>query len=174
VTDALLDLLAQIPAITPTMLLVWVGLALAVAAVLVVLLAPPRYVRQKTLFSPAERAFLRALEGAVGANDRIYAKVRMGDVVTPGGKTASRRWWCAFTKVSSKHLDYVLVDRRTGAIKLAIELDDKSHRQKQRRVRDAFVNRVCAQAGVPLLRVSVAGRYDREELRARLAQAQVR
>lgn len=168
------DLLAQIPAITPTTTLALVGLALAVAAVLLFLHAPPRYVRQKTLFSPAELAFLRALEGAVGANNRIFAKVRLGDVVTPGGKTASRRWWCAFTKVSSKHLDYVLVDRRTGAIKLAIELDDKSHRQKQRRVRDAFVNRVCAQAGVPLLRLPAAGRYEREELRARLDQAQVR
>jgi hypothetical protein len=175
VTDAMPDLLGQIPAITPTTTLALVGLALAVAAVLLFLLAPPRYVRQMTLFSPAERAFLRALEGAVGANDRIFAKVRlMADVVTPGGKTASRRWWRAFTKVSSKHLDYVLVDRRTGAIRLAIELDDKSHRQKQRRMRDAFVNRVCAQAGVPLLRVPAAGRYEREELRARLAQAQVR
>ena len=69
------DLLAQIPAITPTPTLALVGLALAVAAVLLFLLAPPRYVRQKTLFSPAELAFLRALEGAVGANDRIFAKV---------------------------------------------------------------------------------------------------
>jgi hypothetical protein len=173
VADAMHDLLAQIPAITPTTILALVGLALAVAASLF-LLAPPRYVRQKTLLSPAELAFLRALEGAAGANDRIFAKVRMVDVVTPGGKTATRRWWRAFTKVSSKHLDYVLVDRQTSAIRLAIELDDKSHRQKQRRVRDAFVNRVCAQAGVPLLRVPAAGRYDREELRARLAQIQSR
>ena len=164
------DLLVQIPAVTPTTILALVGLALTVAAVLVFLLAPPRYVRQKTLFSPAELAFLRALEGAAGANTRIFAKVRLVDVVTPGGKTATRRWWRAFTKVSSKHLDYVLVDRQTSAIRLAIELDDKSHRQKRRRVRDAFVNRVCAQAGVPLLRVPAAGRYDREELRARLAQ----
>jgi hypothetical protein len=98
----------------------------------------------------------------------------MTDVVTPGGKTASRRWWRAFTKVSSKHLDYVLVDHKTSVIRLAIELDDKSHRQKRRKAPDGFVNRVCAQAGVPLLRVSATGRYDREELRARLAKAQVR
>ena len=48
-------------------ILTGVGLVLAVAAVLLVLLAPPRYVRQKTLFSQSEMAFLRALEGAVGA-----------------------------------------------------------------------------------------------------------
>ena len=95
------------------------------------------------------------------------------DVVTPSGKTGTRRWWRAFTKVSSKHLDYVLVDRQTGTIKLAIELDDKSHRQNKRKVRDAFVNRACAQAGVTLLRIPAAGRYDRDELRAQLAQTQV-
>jgi len=154
-------------------ILTGVGLVLAVAAALLVLLAPPRYVRQKTLFSQAEMTFLRALEGAAGANDRIYAKVRFADVVTPSGKTGTRRWWRAFTKVSSKHLDYVLVDRQTGTIKLAIELDDKSHRQNKRKVRDAFVNRACAQAGVTLLRIPAAGRYDRDELRAQLSQAQV-
>jgi hypothetical protein len=154
-------------------ILTGVGLALAVAAVLLVLVPPPRYVRQKTLFSQSEMAFLRALEGVVGVEDRIYAKVRMCDVVTPNGMTGTRRWWRAFTKVSSKHLDYVLVDRQTGTIKLAIELDDKSHHQDRRKVRDAFVNRACAQAGVTLLRIPAAGRYDRDELRAQLAQTQV-
>ena len=166
------DLFVQIPQLTPTTILVLVGLVLAVAAVILILLAPARYVRQKPLFSQAELVFLRALEGAAGADVRVYAKVRMADVVTSAGKTATRRWWRAFTKVSSKHLDFVLVERQTGAIKLAIELDDKRHRHMKRKARDAFVNRACAQAGIPLLCVPAAGRYEREALRARLAQIQ--
>ena len=89
-------------------ILTGVGLVLAAAAVLLVLLAPPRYVRQKTLFSQGEMTFLRALEGAVGANDRIYAKVRMGDVVTPSGKTGTRRWWRAFTKASAHETENIV------------------------------------------------------------------
>jgi hypothetical protein len=168
------DAVALVQRLSATAWLVTAGLALAIVASVFLLLGSPRYKRRDTLFSKAELTCFRALERAVGEEYRIFAKVRLADVLTPEGRTRSRRWWRAFTKVSSKHLDYVLVDPQTSQIRLAVELDDRSHEKKRRKARDAFVNRVCAQAGVPLLRVPAAGRYGREELRARLAQAQVR
>ena len=38
---------------------------------------------QETLFSPAERAFLGVLDLAVGDQARVFAKVRVADVLTP-------------------------------------------------------------------------------------------
>lgn len=138
---------------------------LALAALL---LGPRRYVRQPALFSAAERACLDALERAVDGRWRISGKVRLADVITPSGKSGGRGWWRAFTKVSSKHLDFVLTDWDSGAIALGIELDDRSHAEKRRRARDRFVDRALAQAGVPLLRVRAQRRYDAAALRQSL------
>ena len=162
------DAVALVQSLSATAWLGAAGLVLALVAGALLLLGPPRYQRQDTLFSKAELAFFRALERAVGEEYRIFAKVRLADVLTPEGRTRSRRWWRAFTKVSSKHLDYVLVDPQTSQIRLAVELDDRSHQKKARQVRDAFVTRVCAQAGVPLVRVPVQERYSRADLRTRL------
>jgi hypothetical protein len=164
----MLDAIALVQSVGATAWLVAAGVVLALVAGALLLLGPPRYKRQDTLFSKAELAFFRALERAVGEEYRIFAKVRLADVLTPQGRTQSRRWWRAFTKVSSKHLDYVLVDPHTSQIRLAVELDDRSHQKKARKVRDAFVTRVCAQAGVPLVRVPVQERYSRADIRARL------
>jgi membrane protein implicated in regulation of membrane protease activity len=68
-------LLALILPIAPTTILAWIGLVLAVAAVLVVFLVPTRNVRQKTLFSPAELAFLRVLAAARYAREELRARL---------------------------------------------------------------------------------------------------
>jgi hypothetical protein len=162
------DAVALVQSLSATAWLVTAGLALAIVASALLLLGSPRYKRQETLFSKAELAFFRALERAVGEEYRIFAKVRLADVLTPVGRTQSRRWWRAFTKVSSKHLDYVLVDPQTSQIRLAVELDDRSHEKASRKARDAFVNQICAQAGIRLVRVPLQERYNRGDLRERL------
>lgn len=144
-------------------------LAVALAAVLL-LNRGARYVPQKSLFSQGEMAFFRALEKAAPASVRIFAKVRVADIVTPAAKPESRRWWAAFRPVAAKHIDYVLVDRDSGAIRAAVELDDATHGEKKRVARDKFLNRTFNQAGVPLLRVPAQARYDVEALRSTLAQ----
>ncbi len=67
--------------------------------------------------------------------------------------------------ISGKHVDFVLADARTTAILLVIELDDRTHQQRDRRERDEFVDGVLGSAGVPLLRVKAAGSYDVGEVR---------
>lgn len=111
------------------------------------------YRAQHGLFTRAEWAFFKTLQEAVGEQYLIMAKVRIADVLSVQGiKLSSSRWWKAFTKISSKHVDYVLCDRRSGAILCAIELDDRSHSRRDRRQRDRFVNRAFEQARLPLLR----------------------
>ena len=156
----------------------WVGLAVLVLAAVgtAVVTARPRYQRQAALYSPAERRFLAALGRAVaGQPVAIYGKVRVADLLTPA-KTAYRRaWWKAFTRISSKHIDFVLVHPETSAVLVAIELDDRSHDRAERRTRDQFLDRAFREAGLPLIRIKAQHGYNtdtlREEIRCGLATA---
>lgn len=56
-------------------------------------------------------------------------------------------------KIQRKHVDFVLCDKRNLEAACAVELDDRSHQQQDRRERDQFVDGVFAAAGIPMLRV---------------------
>ncbi len=128
------------------------------------------YGRIPDLFTPAERHFLNTLDQATPENLRVFGKVRIADVlrVTTSNR---KRFWRYFTQISSKHLDYVLVDRTSMRIVCAIELDDRSHDRRDRGVRDTFVNEACTTAGLPLIRVPAARHYDANVIRQRICHA---
>jgi hypothetical protein len=67
-----------------------------------------------------------------------------------------------------KHIDFVLSDRDTLQVHCLVELDDGSHQSADRRRRDAFVDRACAAAGVPLLRFPAKAGYSVQSVRAAL------
>jgi hypothetical protein len=71
-------------------------------------------------------------------------------------------------RLAQKHVDFVLFNPVTGTILAVLELDDKTHDQPERQKRDQFLNRVLAQAHIPLIRIRAARRYDAQELRLRL------
>ena len=48
-----------------------------------------------------------------------------------------------FNKIASKSIDFVLVDKKCR-IKLCIELDDNTHKKKNRIERDNFINELAA------------------------------
>lgn len=163
------DLFGQIPT---TVLYVLFG-GVVVSAIVLVLgvranTGRLRYAPQTALFSPAERYFLEVLEASLGEDFRIYAKVRIADLLKPAERSGGKRWWRAFTKISSKHVDYVIVDRSQLQVLAAVELDDRSHERKERRLRDTFVNDAFAQAGIRLVRVPVRRNYNINKLRTQV------
>ena len=92
----------------------------------------------------------------------------MADIITCTDANWARGYGA---KISSKHIDFVLYDRGTFEIKLAIELDDSSHQKSDRQKRDQFVNESFRAAQVPLLRVPTSSRYDVNELRHEIEKA---
>ena len=126
------------------------------------------YFRREFLLSKGEAAFFHALRKAAPAGLMAAPKVRLADVI--GCDAAA--WRAGFGgRVAQKHVAFVLVDAATTAIVLVIELDDRTHRQRDRRKRDDFVDRALASAGVPILHEPAAASYDWAKLRARLAGA---
>lgn len=66
--------------------------------------------------------------------------------------------------ISELSFDFVLFDKSFEPL-LAIELDGTSHNDKKRQERDAFVEEICRQAQLPLLRWKRADAYDPIELK---------
>lgn len=128
------------------------------------------YRARRALLSRGELAFYRVLRAAVGSSVGIAVKVRLADVIWCPPRLFHR---AAGARVSQKHLDFVLYDLRSTAVVLSVELDDRSHDRKERRIRDIFVDKVLARCGIPLLRVRAAPVYSERDLRARL-QASLR
>mgnify|MGYP000417874654 CR=1 FL=1 len=121
------------------------------------------YRAQETLLTNAELKFYHILKQAAPDNTLIMMKVRMGDIITCDDTEWQKGWG---PRISAKHIDFVLIDKDTTAIKLAIELDDSTHRTNQDRIaRDKFVNKAFEVAGVPLLRIKTQKWYDIDKLK---------
>ena len=152
-------------------------IALGMIALLLILLLVLRfrkarypYERRGPLFSPAELHFFMTLERVVDNRARIYAKVRLADLVAVREGTSRRRFWQAFNAVACKHVDYVLCDREAHQVLCVIELDDRSHEHGDRKARDDFVDAVMHSAGIPIFHFPARTWYKAAEVRERLRE----
>jgi len=126
------------------------------------------YEKEDGLMTPAELLFFRSLEAAVAGNFRLFAKVRLADIVRVKRGTDRSAWQSAFNAIQSKHIDFLAVDPKDMTIQFAIELDDKSHHKQSRLTRDEFVDKVLTAAGVPIFRFPAKNRYLEQEMRSQL------
>ena len=116
-------------------------LAIVIVIVIVIVKLSPKKGAQQTeypyrkldvLFSPAERSFLGVLDQAVGENAQIFGKVRVADVIAPKKGISPSDWQKAFNKISGKHFDFLLCNKKDLSVLCAIELNDSSHNSKKR------------------------------------------
>jgi hypothetical protein len=126
------------------------------------------YKSREILFTPAELNFLNALEQSLNKNYRIYGKVRLCDIIEPKKKLDGKSFQRAFNRISSKHVDFVICNARSLAIEMAIELDDSTHEQKDRRSRDEFLDAALGAAHVPIARFPVKRSYSLKGLQDKL------
>lgn len=127
---------------------------------------PPPYQKREHLCTYTERVFYEALCKGIGSEYQIFVKVRMGDIIylkkdTKNEKIFNNQIWC-------KHVDFLLCNKWTLEPLLVIELDDKGHRQFDRKDVDEFKNKAFAQANLPLLRMNVQKTYPHRELREQI------
>jgi hypothetical protein len=111
------------------------------------------YQRRKYLLTKTEvGSYYRLLPTVQSKGYELMAQVRIADVISVRG-SKSKKWWNAFKQISSKHVDFVVVNPMSNfEIICAIEIDDASHDKRSRRARDNFINKAFKSAGVPLLR----------------------
>lgn len=121
--------------------------------------------RAATFLSPAERSFLGALEQSVYGRARIFAKVRLADVVSVRSGLSRSQRASAFNRISRKHVDFVVCSLDDASVKAVVELDDKSHAARDRKERDDFVDRALGAAGITCFHVPAASGYSMHQLR---------
>ncbi|MDO6562706.1 DUF2726 domain-containing protein [Amphritea sp. 1_MG-2023] len=123
------------------------------------------------LFTPAERSFYAVLLKAIDSDQhQVLGKVRVADVLEPQPSRNRSQWHKAFNAISAKHFDFVIckIDDLTPVA--AIELDDNSHKQKNRKKRDELLMKICQQSAFPLLRIPAQYAYKTDVLKMMLAK----
>ncbi len=109
----------------------------------------------KPFLTNRERQFFYQARTFIPDGDIFMAQVRLVDLVDVNKKYCVKgnlRLWL-FRKISQWHCDFVWLDPQL-TIKAVVELDDASHRRKDRVRRDKTFNQVMAQAGIRVLRVN--------------------
>ena len=148
---------------TPETLLLVLGTGALALFALARLVTPPRSAgasyRRKAVLSPWERKALGALSAQLRPGMHLCPQVRLADMLSIEASDRSRHFR-ALNRVACKSVDFVVADVATGNPLLVIELDDKSHRRMDRQARDAFVNEVLREAGIPVIRFKPSQRLD--------------
>ena len=110
--------------------------------------------RRKYLLTKNEWLFYKRLKPLA---DRyglgITAKIRLADLIEVDTEQ-TREFGRFFSRISSKHIDFGLVNPENMEVKFLIELDDSSHNRPDRMERDDFINKVCKKTGYVLIRTT--------------------
>jgi len=123
------------------------------------------YQPAKALFTAAERSFLGVLDQAVGAEYRVFGKVRVADLasVKSGLGRSARRG--ALNPIAAKHIDFVVCRASDLSVVCAVELNDRSHASPRTQARDELLAKVCQTIGLPLFTVPAKQAYTVQEVR---------
>lgn len=121
------------------------------------------YDKCESVVTDTEKIFLFILLSIIKEDYYVLAKVRLADVVKvrPGTKEYIKH----FSKIQSKHLDFVVVDINSFEPLLAIELDDPSHLRDTAKERDAIKDEILHAANIPILRIKTERKYNINKIR---------
>lgn len=107
------------------------------------------------------------LEIANELNYTLFAQVPLYTIVNTQDNLDSSTKTSYFNKISSKSIDFVLVDEKCRIL-LCIELDGSSHKLKNRIERDRFINKLFNDLNISLLRYPVYNTYYKDTLKKRI------
>lgn len=111
------------------------------------------YTPSTSLFTSAERSFLRLLDEVVGDNGRVFSKVRVADVVVPGAGMTREDRNEAERKLDHSRFDFLLCNNEDLSVICAIPFGEGVLHRTGRSHAGNFLREVCHAAGVPLIHV---------------------
>lgn len=108
------------------------------------------YTAKDQLMTSTESEFFVRLDNAVSERYYVFPQVHLSALLDH--RVKGQDWRFAFRHINGKSVDFVLCDRNNLRPTYAIELDDITHEQTDRRKRDREVERVFEEANIPLVR----------------------
>lgn len=118
------------------------------------------YTLQQTLFFQEELDFLAVLDEAVGADYRVFGKVRLSDLISARRGTGKRPLTQTSARIDDLRIDFLVCRRATAAVVCAVDLVGRRLRPGRGRAADKALVRVCDALGLPLVRVAAAEAYS--------------
>lgn len=98
----------------------------------------------------AEQDFYHQLVNVISGEYLVFPQVHLSALFDH--KINGQSWKHAFGHINGKSVDYVICKKQSLAPVIAVELDDYSHENESRRLRDSEVDRIFREANLPLLR----------------------
>lgn len=127
------------------------------------------YQRCERLMSEAEGSFYHVLELALPEDIyRVFGKVRLEDLISVREGLDWKTKQSFRNRIKSRHVDIVVVERKTFKPVWAVELDDKSHDSAKRKESDLFLDNALEAAGLPLVRFKAKRSYTTADIQRAL------
>ena len=124
------------------------------------------YIKKSCAMTSSELLFYKTLHEAIN-----------GCVIIPQAHLSmfldheikGQNWKAAFARINGKSVDFLICTNDMKPL-IAIELDDSTHDQPDRKNRDEFVNSIIANTNMPLLRFKT-GEWNSEIIKHKITQA---
>jgi predicted RNA-binding Zn-ribbon protein involved in translation (DUF1610 family) len=126
------------------------------------------YKTRDDFLSSAEKSFYLTLKTFINEKAVICPKVSLKDIFfvsKSADNGVGKNYMKYFGYISQKHVDFLLCDPKSMKPLCGIELDDSSHAKEKRIARDEFVDRVYANAGLPLVHIPLKQGYSVDDLK---------
>lgn len=114
--------------------------------------------------SHTERMFTSVLEKAVGGQYQVHCKVPMPEVLKALPEQSDRAKRKALKPIRNRQFDYIVCDASTNSVICAVELDDHAFDKKRFKKQDLFLEDICQDVNLPLLRVAPQNGYNLVEI----------
>jgi len=126
------------------------------------------YERRQYLMTQRERQFYAVLRETIDSEYFIFPQIHLSSILNHKVQNG-QNWKAALSTIQRKSVDYVVCDRAFHPL-VAIELDDASHKQADRKNRDELVNYVLNNAHMPLVRFKQDEILTKNSIRTALSQ----
>ena len=103
------------------------------------------YEAKKTLLSPSEQGFFRAILSAVPEGFCVFPQINLASFI-------ERMDDARFRNELFRNVDFLITDA-AYCPRFIIEINDQTHMTADRRERDEKVQKICEEAGIPILKL---------------------
>ena len=128
-----------------------------------------RYFAKSSIMTQRESVLFKQLNDMLGSKWYVVPQVHLSALLNH--KIKGQNWNAAFKHINGKSVDYVLLSKETMKPVCAVELDDSSHYRDDRIERDMEVERIFADAKIPLARLCKPEEMSRQDIVNVIAEA---
>ncbi|MBQ5711289.1 MAG: DUF2726 domain-containing protein [Oscillospiraceae bacterium] len=120
------------------------------------------YDARKTLISQTEQRFFEAIKSAVPDGHHIFPQIDLASFIE---RTDGARYHNELFRI----VDFLVTDANYSPL-FIIEINDQTHLNKDRKERDEKVQKICEEAGIPILKLWTSYGVDPEYIKKRIGE----